>query len=202
MNYKSLIIALGSILFFAQIIYSQHEYFQLSGQVLTSDSLNPIAFVNIIQKNTSRGVSTNFDGFFSIAIKKSDTLIVSAMGFGRREICFRDSNFTGKLSIHILLSRDTLILKPFTVYALNKYSQFKQDFVNLHLPEDYDREVVPVRGVPSYVGPPRPYVPSPVMNPVSYFYEKYNKSARLQKKLKKNRKRYSEHWPEFEEIGK
>ncbi len=200
MNYKFIIFALGSILFFAQSIHSQEEYIQVSGQVIDADSLKPIPFVHIVKKTNNIGVSTNYDGFFTIAIRKTDTLIISSMGFQNKEICFRDSNLTEKLSIHILLSMDTLILKPFTVYALSKYSQFKVDFVNLRLPKTYDREVVPVPGVPSYVGPPRPSMPSPVENPISYFYEKFSKSARLHRKLQKNRKRYSKNLTKIEDV--
>ena len=54
------------------------ELFKLSGKV--TDGNNPLPGASIVIKGTSKGVSTNFDGEFSIQLKKGTyTLVVSAI---------------------------------------------------------------------------------------------------------------------------
>ncbi len=67
---------------FLIIVFSMNanaqELFKLSGKV--TDGTNPLPGVSIVIKGTSKGVSTNFDGEFSIQLKKGTyILVVSAI---------------------------------------------------------------------------------------------------------------------------
>jgi len=62
---------------------------QVKGEVNGKDSL-PIPGVNIVEKGTSNGTSTDFDGQFAFTVQKGATIIVSYLGFKTQEIAILD----------------------------------------------------------------------------------------------------------------
>lgn len=53
--------------------------------VVTDESKIPLAGVSISIKNTSRGVSTDFDGNYEIKANPGDVLVFSSLGFTSQE---------------------------------------------------------------------------------------------------------------------
>lgn len=50
---------------------------QISGMVVTGDSLSPLSFATVYRMRDSRGTMTDANGFFSIPALEGDTLRVS-----------------------------------------------------------------------------------------------------------------------------
>jgi len=63
--------------------------FSQSYQVQDSKSKEPIPFVNIWIKDAASGTTSNENGKFELAIKLTDILILSAIGYERLEVPFR-----------------------------------------------------------------------------------------------------------------
>ncbi|WP_345275873.1 alpha-2-macroglobulin family protein [Litoribaculum gwangyangense] len=63
----------------------------ISGTVFDSEG-NPLPGVSVIVKGTSRGVTTDFDGNFSIEASKDEILVMSYVGFNSREINVNQNN--------------------------------------------------------------------------------------------------------------
>ena len=81
--------------FFVSIgIYAQ----SVSGVVTSEDGPLPGATVQV--KGTSNGVSTDFDGNFTIQADASDVLMVSFVGFSSQEVTVGDQD---NLTIHTML---------------------------------------------------------------------------------------------------
>ena len=58
----------------------------VTGTVMDPETNTPLPGVNIIEKGTTNGVSTNFDGIFSLKTNASDaTVVMSALGFLTKE---------------------------------------------------------------------------------------------------------------------
>mgnify|MGYP003636775729 CR=1 FL=1 len=74
---------------------------------------NPLPGVNVLVKGTTRGVTTDFDGNFSIKASKSETLVFSYIGFISREINLNKNN-----SLSISLAEDSARLDEVVVTAL------------------------------------------------------------------------------------
>ena len=74
-------IALLLFLLNSAFIFAQKE---VSGFVKDKSGA-PLPGVNIVEKGTSNGVSTDFEGGFKIKVKESATLIISYVGFGTVE---------------------------------------------------------------------------------------------------------------------
>jgi iron complex outermembrane receptor protein len=67
--------------------------------IVTDKNGTPIAGVNVIQKSTSNGTSTDFDGNYSLTVPENSVLIFSYIGFAAQEI-----NVAGKSVIDVTLS--------------------------------------------------------------------------------------------------
>ncbi|WP_340199626.1 TonB-dependent receptor [Ascidiimonas sp. W6] len=70
---------------------------QISGTV-TDQSGEPLAGVNIVEKGTSNGISTDFDGNYSITASSDATLVFSYIGFVTQEV-----SVDGKTTINVSL---------------------------------------------------------------------------------------------------
>ena len=78
-----------ALLFLPFIIFAQER--TISGKVTSSDGV-PIPSVNILIKNTAKGVVTDFDGNFSIAANQNDVLVFSYIGMKPQEIVVGTAN--------------------------------------------------------------------------------------------------------------
>jgi len=74
--------------------------------IVSDDSGKPIPYVSVTIKGTNKGVSTNIDGSFSIAVNDDKAvLVISAVGFLSKEIKLGKDK---KLIIHLEVSKETL----------------------------------------------------------------------------------------------
>jgi len=70
-------------------VYAQGEY-TLKGTVISKSDNFPFPGVNVIVKETSRGVSTDFDGNFEIKVAKGDVLQFSYIGYVTKVVIISD----------------------------------------------------------------------------------------------------------------
>lgn len=73
---------------------------EIKGEVLDQNRL-PILGANVLVKNTTRGVITDFDGNFSINAKEGEVLVFSLMGYQTNEIKVENQDF-----ITVILQED------------------------------------------------------------------------------------------------
>lgn len=78
-----------ALLFIPFLIFAQER--TVSGKVTSSDGV-PIPSVNVLIKNTARGVVTDFDGNFSIAASQNEVLVFSYIGMKPKEIVVGTAN--------------------------------------------------------------------------------------------------------------
>ena len=57
------------------------EVVQISGMVVTGDSLAPLAYATVFRSRDLRGTMTDVNGFFSIPALAGDTITVSSVGY-------------------------------------------------------------------------------------------------------------------------
>ncbi|MDO9038153.1 MAG: TonB-dependent receptor [Lutibacter sp.] len=78
-----------ALLFLPFLIFAQER--TVSGKVTSSDGV-PIPSVNVLIKNSAKGVITDFDGNYSIAAKLNDVLVFSYIGMKPKEIVIGTTN--------------------------------------------------------------------------------------------------------------
>ncbi len=112
---------------------------QFSGVVVTSDSLMPVSFTNIIIKGSNRGTTADFNGFFSFAALEGDHIVFSAIGYKKAYFTIPDTLSKDRYSFIQSLTKDTIMLAETIIYAWPSREQFKQAFLALKVPsDDYD----------------------------------------------------------------
>lgn len=113
---------------------------QLSGLVVTGDSLAPVPYTTVWVKNTRRGTITDFYGFFSIAVYERDTLRFSSVGFKEVLFVVPDTLSQPRYSAIQVMSRDTVYLTETVIYPWPTREQFRHAFIHTEIPDDdYDR---------------------------------------------------------------
>ena len=113
---KSLILSI--LISFSGLVMSAQTY-EVNGTVADSDG-NPLIGVTIIVKDTSKGVTTDFDGNFTISnIAQGETLVFSYIGFVTKEVTINNAQ-----TLNIVLEEDAESLEEVVVigYGTQKKS--------------------------------------------------------------------------------
>lgn len=139
---KQIFIAISIFLLFPLLVMGQNQtsesdsLVEVSGVVMTSDSLLEIPNVTVRVKGSQRGLMTNGEGVFSIVVKKGHTLAFSVIGFKPKETFIPEDYDGNFMSIAILLSQDTTYLPPMVVHSYPSREEFEEAFLHWTLPSD------------------------------------------------------------------
>jgi len=72
----------------------------ISGTIIDSETSEPLPGVNVVEEGTTNGVSTDFDGNFSLTTTSSNSvLVLSYVGYTTKEITVGDGGNLGTISI-------------------------------------------------------------------------------------------------------
>jgi hypothetical protein len=129
-----------STLSLAQNNKASEGLLQLSGVVVSGDSLSPVPFSSVLIKNSNRGTMADYYGFFSLVVRLGDTLEFSSVGYRQVEFVVPDTLGSKRYSMIQLLQKDTIVLAEQLIYPWPSKEQFKEAFLTLDAPRtDYDR---------------------------------------------------------------
>lgn len=94
------------LLLFGQFIYAQAQT-TITGTVNESAGSSPLPGVNVLEKGTSNGTITDFDGNFSLEVSDPDaTLVMSFVGYQTQELALN-----GQTSITVQMEEDAQALE-------------------------------------------------------------------------------------------
>lgn len=119
-NRENVFYRYGKLLFFlffctaAQVALAQNR---VTGNITDTNGV-PLLGVNVIEKNTSNGTTTDFDGNFEITTAENATLIFSYVGFMNQEV-----NITGAQELSIILEEDAASLEEVVVIGYGNQLQ-------------------------------------------------------------------------------
>lgn len=109
---------------------------QFSGAVVTGDSLRPIPFTHIIDRNTGFGTISDYYGYFSFVAKKGDTIDFSAVGFKKGSFIIPDTIRSNRYTMFQVMTSDTIYLTETVIYPWPTREQFREAFLKLNIPDD------------------------------------------------------------------
>lgn len=137
---QAIVIILGIFAFTKTSIIGQENNFassvvQLSGVVVSGDSLLPAAFTSVIRSNSHVGVITNDRGFFTLPVFKGDTILFSNVGYGNSNYIVPTDSTKNRYSIVQVLTTDTINIPEVEVYPWPAVHSFKNDFLALNISE-------------------------------------------------------------------
>lgn len=164
------------------------------GYVVTADSLHPIRNTHVISKMAHYGTITDRQGRFRIQARQVDTLWVSCVGYTRRLITI-DESLSAADTLVIRLLPETITLREVTVLPFTNYESFKEMLVtmpSIETPDEIKRLNEDLNDLWLSRAPSGNGMVTITASPIQYLYDKYNKSARRQATLRRNRRMYNE----------
>ncbi|MBP6455312.1 MAG: carboxypeptidase-like regulatory domain-containing protein [Chitinophagaceae bacterium] len=136
---KVVLLLLIIFLLSAKDIFAQENFenkVELTGVVMSADSLMFLPYVNVFVKNKNKGVRGSSKGVFSIIVDKGDLIEFSYLGFRPKFFKVPDSMHEKRYSIIQLMVQDTFYL-PTTIIKPNLSRQeFEYAFVNWDIEPD------------------------------------------------------------------
>lgn len=115
---------------------TKRKVLQFSGIVVDGDSLFPIPFSNVIIKNTNRGTSCDYFGYFSFVAQEGDTIVFSNISYKDAQFIIPDGLEENRYSLIQILRQDTITLNQYMVYPWPTREQFKEAFLKMDIPDD------------------------------------------------------------------
>ena len=91
----------------------------------------PLQQLMVVNQQSQMGIFGNNDNSFQIQIDKSDTLIISALGYTRKKVCLKDSSGLNELRVTIGLNRLSYDLSEITVRRQRELRQISEDIKKL-----------------------------------------------------------------------
>ena len=158
----------------------------------TAYSVDSASIPNVHVLNLSKGTGTvsSTDGSFELYVRDADTIKFSCIGMRDRYIQINASTMRPKLLV--LLHPDTIIMKEVRISPLPPRRFFRYVFLDTKLPqpEEFELYLGPlINADPGYIPP----VGIRFSGPAHLLYKAFNKQARLDRKLRRNRKKYSKY---------
>jgi hypothetical protein len=104
---------------------------QLSGMVVTEENgeVIPLPYVNVYVKGTTRGTYSSNEGFFSLVVRKGETVIFSTIGFKSIEYQVPDSLNRTRYTVYQILSKDNILLPETVIYPWPTRENFNLEFL-------------------------------------------------------------------------
>jgi hypothetical protein len=127
-----LLLSININIFSQEKLNSKNDFFiQLSGVILSSDSLQQLPYVSVLNKSTNRGMISDFYGFFSLVVHPNDTLYFKSSGFKLSSFIVPDTLIQNRYSIIHMLQHDILELPVVNVYPWPTVEDFARAFISM-----------------------------------------------------------------------
>ncbi len=117
-------------------IATDSSLIQLSGVVISGESLDPLAYTTIFDKTQRRGVIADYYGYFSMVAVPGDTLLFSFFGYKNSTYIVPDTLTEKRYSIIHMIEKDTLNLPEVVVYPWPSREDFARAFVDMRPYDD------------------------------------------------------------------
>ncbi len=176
--------------------HSSDTIIMISGKVVESHTGNGLFNVHIINLSRNRATLSDRFGYFALEAALYDTVYFSHVGFKKRLVRITPSELDSGAIITVNLYQDTVMLKRFRVLAASRQVQFRHDFITKPFVPDTLNPAFEAFMNENHFSAPSGGIVLP--GPFTLIYENFNKSARLQRRIERNRSLYYDNLPEEE----
>lgn len=111
------------MLFFVALLASvviQAQEITVTGKVTSVEDEEPIPGVNVVIHGTSRGITSDFDGNYSIDVSKGEVLVFSSIGFAEERVTVRDNAI---INVQLEESSESLDVVVVTALGISRKEQ-------------------------------------------------------------------------------
>jgi len=132
-----LVVLFSFLLFFFGVRqgFSQRRIVQLSGIILSPDSVSPLAGAHVYIPKAGRGTTTNNTGFFSMPVQIGDSVVITSVGYVRRHYIVPNTA-PEFWTIIVEMREDVTYLPDVTIVPFPTEEIFKEAVLALNIPMD------------------------------------------------------------------
>ncbi|HRK52974.1 MAG TPA: carboxypeptidase-like regulatory domain-containing protein [Cyclobacteriaceae bacterium] len=130
--FLALILGVSATDSFAQ---SKKRVIQLSGIILSEDSVSGLPGVHIYVPKAGRGTTSNRTGYFSMPVLEGDSVVISSVGYNRRHYIVPKS-ISEYLTIIVEMVPDVTYLQEVEIMPFPTEEVFKEAVLALNIPMD------------------------------------------------------------------
>jgi len=116
-----------SLLVIPIIGFAQPGNIVVKGNAVDSRGLGGLYQVIVINQRTSTGMLAEPNGHFTLNCLKTDTILVSASGFGVKKICFHDSALKNEFIVTVILDSIHYSLAEVKVYPTKRLRDVNEE---------------------------------------------------------------------------
>lgn len=137
-NIIFLVVLIYSNFYFSQspVIKDSLKIIQLSGVVISEETLEELPYVTVFDKTLRKGVISDYYGYFSMVTFPGDTIVFSSPGHKKSSYIVPDTLKQNRYSLIHMIPSDTLQLKEVTIYPWPSKEEFANAFVNMRPYDD------------------------------------------------------------------
>ncbi len=146
---------------------AQSDNITVHGKAVNSRGLGGLYQVIVINQRTSTGLLADPNGHFTINALKTDTILVSASGYGVKKICFHDSIPRREFNVTIVLDSIHYSLAEVKVYPTK----------NLREIEDERNRLGDIQKTDRYQDI------NALSSPIEYLYERFSRLEKSKRKV-------------------
>ncbi|WP_299682173.1 TonB-dependent receptor [uncultured Tenacibaculum sp.] len=106
-----------TLLFSIAIVVSHAQEISVKGKITDSKTGEPIPGVSVLIKDTLKGTETDFDGNYTISVKKGEYLVFNSLGYAAQTILVENN------LINVFLVEDTQQLEEVVIIGYGKKSK-------------------------------------------------------------------------------
>lgn len=112
---------------------------QFSGVVVGEDSTSGVPGVHIYVPKAGRGTTTNRYGYFSMPVLMNDSIVITAIGYGRQHYIVPGDQGES-VTVVVELTEDTTYLPTLEIFPYPTEALFKEAILALELPQQLDKD--------------------------------------------------------------
>lgn len=164
----------------------EHYFFQ--GNVVDAqNTLRPLTEVGILNLSTKELFKVDENGKFNLKINDGDTIRFRQLGYHTKFYYFKKVLNVPNYSVQILMTSDTITLKPFVYKSLTKEKAIQNAFMNSYIRDslrmiEYLRKMIDDKNKTFLENAVSAY-----NNPVTFIYDQFGKKARQRSRIDRYR---------------
>ena len=144
LRYLLLITTLGFSLALAAQSDRNKDLVQLSGLVLdgSNEQLLPVPYTNVSVLGENRGTYTDWNGFFSIVVRKGQRVEFSAVGYESVEFVVPDTLNDDRYSVVQLMTQDVYNLPETVIFPWPSRENFRLEFLAMDVTSELQQRAL------------------------------------------------------------
>ncbi|MBP6624660.1 MAG: carboxypeptidase-like regulatory domain-containing protein [Chitinophagaceae bacterium] len=116
--------------------YGFDEMVELTGVIMSADSLRYLPFVNVSIPSRNSGTVSTDKGLFTLIVEKGDTLEFSSIGYRKKTYVIPKELSSNRYSIIQLMTQDTFYLANTIIRPQLTKEEFEKAFKTWDIPDD------------------------------------------------------------------